>query len=109
MFDLDIDDYKGWAKGLRKAGYATDPKYPDKLIGIIERYELYRYDEAVLKLSKKDYKKKRNSYESYTVKRGDTLYSISKRFNISVEDLKNLNGLNSNSIAIGQKLRVSSD
>ena len=44
LFDLKIDDYRGWAKGLRKAGYATDPKYPDKLISLIERYELNRFD-----------------------------------------------------------------
>src|SRR5690554_6163744 len=42
LFKLKKDDYEGWAKGLRKAGYATDPKYPDKLIGLIERYELYK-------------------------------------------------------------------
>jgi flagellum-specific peptidoglycan hydrolase FlgJ len=58
LFSLRIDDYKGWAKGLRKAGYATDPKYPNKLIGIIERYELFKYDNAVLKLTGKDTKKK---------------------------------------------------
>ncbi|MDX1604215.1 MAG: glucosaminidase domain-containing protein, partial [Salinimicrobium sediminis] len=44
LFDLDITDYKGWARGLRAAGYATDRKYPDKLISLIERYQLYRYD-----------------------------------------------------------------
>jgi LysM repeat protein len=44
LFLLDITDYKGWAHGLRRAGYATDPKYPAKLIDIIERYELHRYD-----------------------------------------------------------------
>ena len=33
-------DYKAWAKGLKKAGYATDPKYPDKLIRLIERFDL---------------------------------------------------------------------
>ena len=44
LFDLDPTDYKGWAHGLRKAGYATDPKYPEKLIRIIEEYELYLYD-----------------------------------------------------------------
>ena len=48
LFKLRKDDYKGWAKGLRKAGYATDPKYPDKLIGIIERYNLTAYDDEVL-------------------------------------------------------------
>lgn len=44
LFDLDITDYKGWAKGLSKAGYATDPKYAARLIGLIEQYELYRFD-----------------------------------------------------------------
>ncbi len=44
LFELDIDDYKGWAKGLSKAGYATDPKYASHLIDLIEKYELYRFD-----------------------------------------------------------------
>ena len=47
LFDLDPEDYKGWARGLKKAGYATDPSYAGKLISLIERYELYRYDRAV--------------------------------------------------------------
>ena len=46
--NMKKDDYQSWAKGLKKAGYATDPKYPDKLIRIIETYELYIYDEEVL-------------------------------------------------------------
>lgn len=44
LFDLDITDYKGWAYGLRKAGYATDPAYPTKLIRLIEEYGLYLFD-----------------------------------------------------------------
>ena len=44
LFDLDPTDYRGWAHGLRKAGYATDPKYPEKLIRLIEEYELHLYD-----------------------------------------------------------------
>ena len=44
LFDLDPKDYEGWAYGLKKAGYATDPAYPKKLIKIIEDYELYKYD-----------------------------------------------------------------
>src|SRR5690606_3580331 len=48
LFLLKKGDYQSWAKGLRKAGYATDPKYPDKLISLIERYQLYRYDDEVL-------------------------------------------------------------
>ncbi len=44
LFELDITDYKGWAQGLKKAGYATDPAYAEKLIKIIEDYGLYEYD-----------------------------------------------------------------
>lgn len=44
LFDLKITDYKGWARGLKKAGYATDPSYANRLITIIEDYELYKYD-----------------------------------------------------------------
>ena len=44
LFELKPTDYKGWARGLKKAGYATDPKYAEKLIKIIEDYQLYKYD-----------------------------------------------------------------
>lgn len=44
LFRLDKKDYKGWAKGLKKAGYAEDSRYPAKLIDLIERYGLYKYD-----------------------------------------------------------------
>ena len=109
LFNLKTDDYKGWAKGLRKAGYATDPKYPNKLISIIERFELNRFDDEVLKRAKRKKKKKTVKVSSYTVKKGDTLYSISKQFNISVEELKKYNDLNTNTIEIGQILSLSSN
>lgn len=44
LFELSPKDYKGWAKELKRAGYATDPKYADKLISLIERYGLSGYD-----------------------------------------------------------------
>lgn len=46
LFDYKADDYKSWAKGLKKAGYATNPKYPQLLMGIIERYELDSFDKG---------------------------------------------------------------
>ncbi len=48
LFDLKTTDYKGWAYGLKKAGYATDPHYPAKLIKYIEDYRLYEYDKMTL-------------------------------------------------------------
>lgn len=44
LFNLMPSDYKSWAYGLQKAGYATDPKYAEKLISLIERFQLYKYD-----------------------------------------------------------------
>lgn len=112
LFKLKITDYKGWAKGLRKAGYATDKKYPEKLINIIEAYNLYEYDEKVLgKKSRKKRKKKTKSETSepkfHSVVKGDTLYSISRKYGLSVDKLKSINGLDSNDIDIGQKIYVS--
>jgi len=46
--DLKIDDYKGWARGLKKAGYATNPRYPELLISLIERNNLQKYDKMGL-------------------------------------------------------------
>lgn len=45
LFELETTDYKGWAKGLKDAGYATSPTYANKLIKIIKQYELYKYDQ----------------------------------------------------------------
>ncbi len=44
LFELNHTDYKGWAKGLKEAGYATDPKYVQRLLELIEGYELFKYD-----------------------------------------------------------------
>lgn len=48
LFDLDITDYKGWAIGLKKSGYATSPTYAEKLISIIEKYNLQQFDQEEL-------------------------------------------------------------
>lgn len=113
LFELDKGDFEGWAKGLKAAGYATDPKYPSKLIGIINRYQLDQYDKEVLngKTVDKEYKNNNNqeadSIEAlYTIQQGDTLYSLSKKFNLTVDELKKINGLKDNSLSIGQKIRI---
>lgn len=108
LFTFKKDDYKSWAKGLRKAGYATDPKYPEKLINIIEKYELYTYDDEVLGKKSKRKKERPSNVKTYTVVKGDTLYSISKRLDVSVDALKRYNGLDGNAINIGQVLYVHS-
>jgi flagellum-specific peptidoglycan hydrolase FlgJ len=114
LFKLQKGDYKAWAKGLREAGYATDPKYPEKLITYIETYNLHEYDNKVLG-------KKSNNNEAkvliqddfgsgqaslYEIQKGDTFYSVSKKFNLTVEELKQKNNLSDNTLSVGQKLIV---
>jgi flagellum-specific peptidoglycan hydrolase FlgJ len=113
LFNLPKGDYKAWARGLKLAGYATDPKYPEKLINYIERYHLDQYDNVVLGkhfvLDKRQnaqavvINQKGNRYE---VQKGDTLYSISKKFNISIEELKRQNNIFDNTISIGQSIQI---
>jgi LysM repeat protein len=116
LFSLEKDDYKAWAYGLKEAGYATDVKYPSKLISIIERYNLQQFDAEVLGkvptittideelVAETDTKP--SLFGSYQVLQGDTLYSISRKFNISVPDLIKKNNIENNSIAIGQYLII---
>ncbi|MHA3787607.1 glucosaminidase domain-containing protein [Flavobacterium hauense] len=117
LFKLEKDDYEGWANGLKAAGYATDPKYPAKLIGLIENYGLAQYDAEVLnkKYVAKEPKPKAPpvpapaqtpAYGMYTVEKGDTLYSISKKHNLTVDQLMQLNNMSGNAISIGQVLKV---
>ncbi len=112
LFKLKKTNYKGWAKGLKKAGYATDKKYSKKLIKIITDYKLYKFD----KIRKKDLKRsrftvkkvenitKKTALNYHEVKKGETLYSIAKKNNITVESLKKINKLRDNTISVGQRL-----
>ncbi len=106
LFKLKPDDYKGWAKGLKAAGYATDRKYPQKLISLIERYKLYEYDGEVLEGRSKEKVVVKSRVNRYSVEKGDTLYSLAKRFNTTVAVLKDLNNMTTNDLALGQELKI---
>jgi flagellum-specific peptidoglycan hydrolase FlgJ len=114
LFKLPKGDYKAWAKGLREAGYATDPRYPEKLINYIESYNLSQYDDKVLgKRSSKDETKVllddnfgADESSLYEIQKGDTFYSVSRKFNLTVEELKQKNNITDNALSIGQKLIV---
>lgn len=112
LFRLDKRDYKAWAYGLKEAGYATNPKYPELLIGIIERNGLYKYDiEDNLggiigknifvgegDAPKEDNKTGRvwgrtNGVKYIVVEADDTFFSLSKLTGLSVEKLLKLNDL----------------
>ena len=68
LFELEITDYKGWAKGLKAAGYATNPKYADLLINLIETYQLQELDKMTLADIKKQDKKDNKKEEDAVVK-----------------------------------------
>ena len=131
LFKLKQNDYKAWANGLKKAGYATDSTYPNKLIKIIEDYQLFLYDEEVLGLNKThkknldelDHKDKNVSdsiikttvafnndsslnSKTHMVVKGETLYALSKKYQVAIDDLKRWNKLGSNAISVGQILIV---
>jgi len=109
LFNLEKTDYKAWAKGLKAAGYATDVQYPTKLIGIIERFQLYKYDDVDIDKKEiaviNDTQISRET-ERYVVTKGDTLYSISKKYNIPIEELKRQNNIFDNAISIGQTIII---
>lgn len=128
LFQLERNDYKGWAYGLKQAGYATNPKYAELLINLIERYELDQYDRAennlyaqekreekvISEIVKEEPQKPVQEAEKaplamkiYEVKQGDTLYSVSRRFGLSVDEVKVLNSLQGAELKLGQLLLVS--
>lgn len=126
LFELDKNDFNGWAYGLKACGYATNPKYPQLLLNIIIKYQLDQYDRPegeLAKIKREDrvlgeinetvnqpqqdsISKTTPDDKIYTVKQGDTLYNISKRFGITVDELKALNKMPDFGIKIGQKLVV---
>ena len=104
LFSLKKTDYKGWAKGLKKAGYATDPSYANKLITIIETYDLYKYDtdgmsKREVKKWQKLLKKKPWLANPHEVKianglaYGDTFRLLGGEFDISWKKLPKYNDL----------------
>ncbi len=111
LFELRKNDYKGWARGLKAAGYATDRHYPQKLISFIERYQLYEYDRQVIPEDYAVVAEDRYSNEAYgvhVVRQGDTLYSLSRKYLTTVPELMKINNMSNSSLAIGQKLRIRS-
>ncbi len=117
LFDLKFDDYKGWAKGLKKAGYATDPNYPQRLIKIIEDNRLYLFDAegGDLKWRAQGNRHSSRSSDGFVVdpfrkhevdynngvkyvrlKEGDSFESISREFNLRDWELPFFNDLPDN-------------
>ena len=95
LFDYKITDYKSWAKGLKKAGYATNKKYPELLIKIIEENKLYQFDSK--KIDKNLISGKRNIYMhpnkiKYVISKNQETYeTIAKSLNIKLKQILKYN------------------
>lgn len=119
LFELPLTDYKGWAKGLKQAGYATHPKYAEQLIEIIEKYKLNQYDvqeglpvhhgTSVAPQNKMELRQvlRFNRTKFIITKPGDSFYKIATEFNLELEDLLNYNDLTpKDKVAAGTKIYV---
>ncbi len=121
LFELKLDDYKAWAKGLKKAGYATNPKYPDLLIRLIEENNLSQYDGDKPKVKAKKKKSKstppkklvvskrlgkhqvkihENNIRYIEVKSDDTIEKIADEFNMGTWQLYKYNDLEKGTVTI---------
>ena len=112
LFNLKLEDYKAWAKGLKKAGYATNPQYANILISLIEKHELYQFDKSSLlakkiptqkQNTKKDLKlnkqnkhsvlKHQNNIKYITAISGDTFHSLANEFEMGLWQIYKYNNL----------------
>lgn len=107
----DSYDFKNWAKGIQKGGYAHSSLWASQVIALIRKYELFEYDNRPEDYVEPPdpapiYPAKRKIRKTYTVKNGDNLGSIAKRNRTTVKAIKLKNGLRSNAIKPGQKLKL---
>ena len=126
LFKLDPVDYEAWAYGLKKAGYATNPKYPQILIKLIKDYNLQEY--TMIGLAKMQNKTEGGAvftsnssnnalatenvqtaaitYIVHVVQTKETAYSIARKYEVSVDDLLRWNNLATAELKVGQELRI---
>jgi LysM repeat protein len=111
LFDYKITDYKSWAKGLKKAGYATNSKYPELLIKIIEENKLYQFDRE--KIDQNLISGKRNIYMhpnkiKYVISQNQETYeTIAKSLNIKLKQILKYNDDNKLSVLkVGTKVFI---
>jgi LysM repeat protein len=120
LFELPINDYKGWCYGLKTAGYATDPRYPERLIELIEKYNLQ--DLNIIENTPRqnfpahdDIKSEMAIREVYRfnhirfviAKENDSFYKIANDFNIELDEILEFNDLSkTDKLIYGQKIYI---
>lgn len=123
LFDeCDQYDYAAWARGIQRGGYASSRTWAKQVIAIINKYELYQYDErpddyaepvkiapvSIKKYHSRSYKAKkhRSSVQLYTVRKGDNLNKIAESHGTSSRSLMRKNGLKKSALKPGQKIKL---
>jgi LysM repeat protein len=120
LFQLPINDYKGWCYGLKKAGYATDPRYPERLIELIERYKLQDLN-TIESTPKQNFPSndiiksemairavyRFNHIRFVIAKSNDSFYKIAHDFNLELDQLLEYNDLEkTDKLHYGQKIYI---
>ena len=112
LFDFKITDYKAWAKGLKTAGYATNKKYADLLIKLIEENQLYELDkvketQSILTESSRNVYLHPNRIKYVISKEGETLLEIAKEFDMRLWQLYKYNDIeNEYELTKGEKIFI---
>lgn len=114
LFDkYDQYDYKNWARGIQRGGYARSRTWAAQIIGIIRKNSLYQYDERPddyveppAPVAEASSRSKSSSSKTYTVKRGDNLHKLAKACHTTPAAIMKKNGLKSPAIKPGQKLKL---
>ncbi|NTE05183.1 LysM peptidoglycan-binding domain-containing protein [Agrobacterium tumefaciens] len=108
----DQYDYKGWAKGIQRSGYAQSRTWASQVINLVKKYELYQYDDRpadyidpVPAKPVYHHKKRHSASARYTVKSGDNLNLIAKKKHTTVKAIMRKNGMKSSKLKPGQKIR----
>ncbi len=120
LFELNINDYKGWCYGLKAAGYATDPKYPQRLIELIEKYKLQELN-VMENTPKQDLPSRHvingdlsirevyrfNHIKFVIAKENDSFYKIANDFNLELDQILEYNDLSKDDkLSYGQKIYI---
>ena len=102
------DDYRGWAMGIQRGGYAHSRTWASQVTAIIKKYKLNELDTPSSSILQANVTAPDHSEEisKYNVRRGDTLIKIAERFRTTVKEIKNKNGLTSSMLNVGQSLHL---
>lgn len=108
-----VNDYRNWALGIQRGGYAASKTWASQVLAIIKKYRLYQYDApkaddkfAYLKPNAPLDEVKNEESKVYKVKPGDTLNGIAKKFGTTATSIRTKNELRTTNLSIGQQLKL---